>query len=919
MITEEVRYLITYIHNKTGLAGVLAGQTKITQGNKTLATSFIGLARRAMLVIPVWMALRSAFMAFISSIRDGLVHIKELDKGLARAGAVMHGVANRGQAMKALGTTIRALGREMGVGAEEATEAFYRMGTAGLNVEESLAGMKIALKTSIAMMGDTTQTARGLADIYNLIGDRIEDAETAQEKMQKIGSTIAMLWKSNAFELNEYLSALKQFLPTAKLANLSMDEILGTIAVLHTLMRRSSTAGTEMSRTFIMLSNRLAQIETFLETTIDKDNINQFDLLIKILDKLNKKLKEGKNVAGDVASVFGIKAMKSVGALAGNLEKLTLQLKILSETDAIKRMEYLDDLFNLQMKTIDRQLKIFGELKKQSVEAFVMAAAGANDFATALEGINSYMINNVIPSMIYLGILANQIFSKISRFYGAIQKIFGYDEEPKKGGIGEYFRKTSFFPTTRDPQRRNEGLKELKGLAKEIGSPGEGMEWILDEIQRQMNVLLGQRDIDIEKQREKFATDYLAQLGDQGEKERKEASFKMQIGNLERLNALGYTSLEIEKAKLALMEASGRLSKDRAAQELQIAQTLNDEYNEFADTLKSAFSTNIDELLKGTKSFGELAEGISQAIKDAFTKEFSGLITRQLFKATGIGDIFSRQLMAIKHGFDYGAALTEKAIVGAFTTVGVAGIPLVKHPTAGSMIGLNGIPYYPGGYGPAGYGDLTSGTAGSSVLGARLQSRATGGLSGLPTAMSGGKARGRGILGGAGMIAMGGYTGYSMAQQSGSGGMGQAGGIMAGMGGAALMAGVGMGAVSGAMGGALITAGGITGGSAVVGGGIMAALGAIGPLGWIAIGALVAGTALSMFGGREPKTYSEEVREQTNQVSSRIDITNNQLEWVNRNLVAMRNELTFMMPNSYYFREREIADNFAFGTQRGNQ
>jgi len=61
-----------------------------------------------------------------------------------------------------------------------------------------------------------------------------------------------------------------------------------------------------------------------------------------------------------------------------------------------------------------------------------------------------------------------------------------------------------------------------------------------------------------------------------------------------------------------------------------------------------------------------------------------------------------------------------------------------------------------------------------------------------------------------------------------------------------------------------------------------------------------------------------ETRTQTKQVTSRIDHTNKQLELVNRNLLALKDELTYIMQQSFYFRERDVEDRFAIDAQRGN-
>lgn len=852
---EQIQYLITYVHDKSGAQAV-------TKSNQRIGSSFSKLAMRAALVIPVWLALRTAFMAFINTIRSGLTYMKDLDKGLARAKAVMHGVADTGLALKELSGEVKSLGRSMGVSAQEATEAFYRMGTAGLNAEESLAGMRIALKTSIAMMGDTAQVARGLADIYNLMGDSMEGVTTPAEKMNKIGSTMALLWRSNAFEIGEFLSAIKTFLPTAKLVNLTLDETLGTLAVLHTLMRRSSSAGTEMSRTFIMLSNRLEQVESFLSqggenVIIDRENINQFDLLIRVVTKLNLKLKEGKNIASDVADVFGIKGMKSTAALAGNLEKLTLQLKLLAETDINKRMEILNELFDIQMDTVERQLKIFGNLRDQTFQAFITGITGAENFLGAIKAINGYVENNLLPTLVLMGVVIGSAFKNFAAPLQAVLTILD-SIEMKTGAFG-----MKHIGLTDDPEKLTKAINAMEKLKNLYVLSGDNE--MIREAERILEGLKASKGIKTEEEKRRFIEQG---LGVGSPEDKKEASYKEQLLLLEDLEVFGYTDLEIGEKKLQLMKDTNREYKDQEGQRLKNLEIAQKERIEFAKMLEETISGGIGDMLKGDIGIAEFGQRLAETLRNTFIEEFSKTITKGIFKATGIGDMFSKSMISIKRGFDYGSNLTYKAITSAFSA---------------SMRGVGGAGgTYPGGYAPPGYTDPNQGWIGSGKGNTSAGGNYPGGYAPPGYAdpgksgMTGSQKAGMGVAGG--LMA---FSQYQSVRTAG-GSSGEA------IGSAALMG----------IGGMLMMSGNPVG---IIAGGIMMIVGSI-------IGQ-----------GAQGETYREDVKEQTNQIASRIDVSNSHLEWVNRNLVALRQELTYILPNSTYFGETNTADEFGISAQRGGQ
>ncbi len=66
---------------------------------------------------------------------------------------------------------------------------------------------------------------------------------------------------------------------------------------------------------------------------------------------------------------------------------------------------------------------------------------------------------------------------------------------------------------------------------------------------------------------------------------------------------------------------------------------------------------------------------------------------------------------------------------------------------------------------------------------------------------------------------------------------------------------------------------------------------------------------------------THQIKEYENQVAPKIDITNKQLEIVNRNLLALRNDIrTYMLPTSAYFAEKtNIEDQFSLNARRGIQ
>jgi len=89
-----------------------------------------------------------------------------------------------------------------------------------------------------------------------------------------------------------------------------------------------------------------------------------------------------------------------------------------------------------------------------------------------------------------------------------------------------------------------------------------------------------------------------------------------------------------------------------------------------------------------------------------------------------------------------------------------------------------------------------------------------------------------------------------------------------------------------------------------------------GPVGSV-IGA-IGGGIFGAFKAGQSKTVTEAGQSFTNKVAPKIDVTNKQLEIVNRNLVAMRQELSYIMQESYYFSAKRgnLEDEFSLDSRR---
>ena len=907
------------------MSSVNLTQRDFSKKTRTIIGDLKKLAYRAALTIPIWLVLRRGMMMLFRTIGDGLRYIKELDSGLARARAVMHGVTSTSQAISILSNVVKKWGRDAGVSAKDATEAFYRMGTAGLSVKESLAGMQIALKTSIAMMGDSTATARALADIYNVMGDRIEGATTVQEKMQYIGSTIALLWKSNAFELSEYLAALRNFAPTAKNANLTLDEMLASLAVAHTLMRRAGAAGTELSRSMLMLASRRKQIETFLGYY--PEGISKMQLLVLVLKKLNEEYKKTGDISTYVYRVFGIKGMKTTASLAADLERLTKTIEGLASKNLQDRLAVLNDLYEIQLHTVNRQLLRISQLKKQTVEAFLTSATGAMNYEQALEKIADLFKNRLIPLAYLYGEEVNQIVAELKVAMHPIENRAFFRGNISREKLASAWALAPIklrgpektFEEWYKKYKKAETYTRFKILRDKLGMPVKEilnpMSELFTTTERAAirTLILGEETIaSKEKEKSKYVEKWKQQLSLGGKVEvdiTKQLATQLLL--LDGLKSSGYNAYEIAMQKLRVLNKQNEMLKEQQDAERNILRLVQNEIISYSEGIKKAFKSSFVDILKGTGGLEDLFTNIGDTMREQFTNAFAGGFTDMIWKSTGIGDLFGGVTFDISSIFSkdkslagaiyrssksgsllYYDAIVKGSKVGAnlFSQATGNAINISTLATTGGMGGVGGIfgnlsglsrylgfinkPMFttPGATMPMPVGIPGVGLAG-------FMNRATG---------RPGLTWGQGIGLGLGTIS----SAYSASQTGGA-----LGGVMSGLGTGMLgLAGLGFGQ------GVAATA---------TSAAIPATLPWLGPVGLaLALGSL-------FIHSTPPKWHRESTTEQTRQVTSRIDVTNRELSWVNRNLSALRQDLVYVLQKSAYFSER-TTESFSIDSRRGS-
>jgi len=373
---------------------------------------------RVAIVLPVWMLVRATIRALISAIKSGFQNIIELTNGIARASAVARGTAEELRAaMIVLGDSAKEFARKNIGTITDVTEAFHRMGTAGIDLKSSLAASVPVAKLANATYGDIISTGKLVSGIYNVLGDRVSGVNNAQEKMEKITDTLALAWSNHRIELNNVEQAMANLGTQAKNFGLSFEETLAIISVSSDNLLEGGRAGRLFGRSLDELASKLPKIDKLLGTTFSKqDTVDWFNIFKQVVRKFQALGLDSPQIVEKLNEIFGIRSRRSVRIFIEELDKLE---KVIKEFNG-DASGMVDKLLDIRNNTPEAQLKIMKEQIAQLIANFATGITDTNNFVGALKDINS-TLEDMQLNAIGSGAAIRQLWENTSALIGLIK------------------------------------------------------------------------------------------------------------------------------------------------------------------------------------------------------------------------------------------------------------------------------------------------------------------------------------------------------------------------------------------------------------------------------------------------------------------------------------------------------------------
>lgn len=922
----------TALNKKGDLIQVVALKYRDLKGNIVTATgdinnfsktvklsseSTIGLTEnlrrligRAALTIPVWLALRGAMVSVFGTISNGLQSFVDLDEALINAKNEILNLNDLDSFMERLRTQAKQLAAETGVSATKAVEAFRLFATAGIDAELALKGMSVAVKGSVATMGESGETATFLADVYNTMGNTITQVTSEADKFEFIMGSVAALMPTNTFTMKQFTDAFKNFGAAAKGANLTLDQTFFLIAGSATAMQRGARGGTQLASAFQQMGQKMKEVADFLGPGSTKGKTD-FEIFIALLEKAADTLRNTGSLPQSIDTIFGRKGGLVVKSDAAQFEKFVAEYERFTKLSAEDRTAALVERFGEMSDKIKLQLDRMKELREQLVQTFIEGVTGADSFVEALKKVNK-LLQDMTP--LVRGV-ADAIHS-LGKFVAGVNT-------PGNTRTGEELKRllrgdeAAGGPTAGTSGAAADFIENFHLFTGALHGISASLE--LGEAQDE----LAKRDADLSileqrlqnlkaRQKAGLPTINLAPIEitkEHNEEKKKgldiDEEFNLKLTDrlqlMDRLTASGLNDLQIEMKKLEVVREIGDDKEEMYRAELAVLKQINKEITNSAEKLRGAFEDGLTDLLAGDTTFEDFGDRISETVRRGFLEAMAGSFTDQIFQATGIGEIFGSQVFNFRHmgdgiggpikgAFDYGGKISHDSIVQAF----LEGSQIMKNEgstSAQSTLSQGGIKSIFAGGGIGGPGGLT------------LPGFGTGGIFNRPTGTVGGNLKITGVAG----------PGQGFAAAPLANNAAKAGPSLGNMLGGGLMAGLGIFSGLNQLKSAQDGLGKAAGGLQIAGSALM-----LTPFAPIGMAMQVLSPILGLFSKKKEKTVDE--RTQDIKLAPKIDVTNKKLDLVNRNLVALRSTMeTFILPESAYFSEKRVTleDNFSIDSRRG--
>jgi len=359
---------------------------KLAQTKKNLFQIMAELGVRALIIVPIWGAMRAALQGLTSAITNSIQGIARESLSLEKARQTLQGTTDDiKRNFEALRNESEALSLQTGVDQDKIIATFQKFSSVGLSFASAMTATTAATKLAVITQSEAADSTENFATSLNILIDKTKSTEQQGKQITDIFSLIGELAQTNGFSVGEFSGSLEKFATTAKSANFTTSQ---TIALLATLSKSGlGQAGNVFRNSIGQLLSNLDQLAGSLGIKVNPALDDTFSILVKVLEQVNK-LQGTNDLAGltqardALKDLFGgSRGAVPITALATLFDSLKANLALTPDIDKFNQR------FKDTTEVVGSVITRINTLNRETGEAFLTGLLGGDNFADTLQRI----------------------------------------------------------------------------------------------------------------------------------------------------------------------------------------------------------------------------------------------------------------------------------------------------------------------------------------------------------------------------------------------------------------------------------------------------------------------------------------------------------------------------------------------------
>lgn len=382
--------VVTGLRQMEGAVGKYKKQAGLATGKTQSFNDVLKKAgSRALLVAPVWLALRAVMMLVIRTIGNMVRANLDLEEGMARIRTVMQGTSAEIDAnMSVIERKIRDVASKTSQSLKQLAEAFYFLKTANLTAEEAMAGFEPVVNAMIGTGNSAKDMARAVAGMFNTMGNQMDETMTVTEKFTKIADVLTYTYATQDVQMSELTASYEKLAPYVAGLDDDFTDLVTMLGYLNTRLLRGGRTGRLTGRAILQLSKNAKQLAHEFGVTFDPNQPMSF---ITTLEKINEKMSGATKLTAKegeaLQKVFATRGGVAIRLLLQDFEDFTENLKrAREEADG-----FAEKMADIRMDTITAQMKRMENNFANLSGEFFATAIGAGDVVEAIKELNDWM------------------------------------------------------------------------------------------------------------------------------------------------------------------------------------------------------------------------------------------------------------------------------------------------------------------------------------------------------------------------------------------------------------------------------------------------------------------------------------------------------------------------------------------------